>query len=150
MKKFRFKLATVLDLRKKREEEFLRALGTAQSAYQRELSKKQALLKNLEDSLLRRESLGNEPIDINPFRLEQDYIIGTKQRILRADQQIVKASRAVEKALRAYLMARRQTRAMETLYEKDFAEFKKARQKYEQKEMDDLMIMRQRMKEQFA
>ena len=150
MKKFQFKLAPVLDLRKKREEEFLRALGAAQIAYQRELSKKQALLKILEDSLLRRETLGNESIDINPFRLETDYIAGTKQRILRADQQIVKASRAVEKALRAYLLARRQTRAMETLYEKDFQEYKRAVQKREQKDQDDLMIMRQRMKEQFA
>ena len=62
--------------------------------------------------------------------------------MIRQDQAIVRASRSVEKALRAYLTARRQTRMIETLREKDYQEFKKMVAKKEQKELDELSAMR--------
>jgi flagellar export protein FliJ len=133
-----------------REEEALRALGAAQRAYQQELAHKARLLQQLEDSLIRRESLGIEPVGPVAFQLEQDFIVGTKQRLIKADQAILRASKAVEKALRAYLAARRQTKMMDTLREKDFVEWRKAAAKREQLEMDDLSIMRARFREESA
>jgi flagellar export protein FliJ len=142
MKKFRFKFESVLKIRQTREEEVLRALGAAQRAYQEELAEKQQILSELDQSLKRREKLGSEAVTINSFQIEQNFITGTKQRIIRQDQAIVRASRTVEKALRAYLFARRQTRMIEILRDKDFAEFKKAVAKKEQKELDELSAMR--------
>jgi len=142
MKKFRFKFESVFKIRQTREEEVLRALGAAQRAYQEELAEKQQILSELDQSLKRREKLGSETVTINSFQIEQNFITGTKQRIIRQDQAIVRASRTVEKALRAYLFARRQTRMIEILREKDFAEFKKAVAKKEQKELDELSVMR--------
>ena len=53
---------------------------------------------------------------------------------------IFRASKNVEKALRAFLFARRQTRMIESLREKAFAEFKRDLAKKEQKQLDDLTI----------
>jgi flagellar export protein FliJ len=137
-----------LKIRQTREEEMLRALGAAQRAYQLELSEKATILSELDQALNRREKLGNEAVAINAFQIEQNYITGTKQRIIRQDQAIVRASRTVEKTLRAYLFTRRQTRMIEILREKDFKEFKKSIAKKEQKELDELSVMRSLLNKQ--
>lgn len=142
MRKFQFKFASVLKIRKNKEDAALRAFGSAQRAYQAELAKKAALLEELEKSLLRREDLGRNPTDITLFRLEQDFIVGTKQRIIQADQAIMRARRNMEKALKAYVEARRATKTIEILYEKSREEYRQKALKAEQKELDDLVIMR--------
>ncbi|OFZ21041.1 MAG: flagellar export protein FliJ [Bdellovibrionales bacterium GWB1_55_8] len=147
MRRFRFRLATVLNLRKSREEEALRALGDAQRAYQEELSKKGRLVSELQNALIRRENLGIEPIGVLSFQLEDEFIAGTKHRIVRADRDIMRASRAVEKALKYFLHTRRQTRMMESLYDREHAEFRKMQSKREQKLLDDMSVMRDRLKE---
>src|SRR5206468_2689205 len=121
-------------------------LGAAQQVYQRELGHKQQLLSELDSALRRRESLGIEPVGPTAFQLEESFIGGTKSRITRADQAILRASRGVEKALRAYLHARRQTRMIEVLREKAYADYRKARSKWEQKQQDDLAVMRARLR----
>jgi flagellar protein FliJ len=146
MRKFKFKFDTLLKARKNREEDALRVLGEAQRVYQGELARKAGLEKQLEEGLIRRESLGARGTGISAFLLEQDYITGTKQWIIQAQQAIVRASRGVEKALRTYLHARRQTRVMELIYEKHYVEFKKERAKKEQKELEDFAVMRSRFK----
>lgn len=150
MRRFRFQFETVLTARKTREEEALRALGLAQQAYQGELRIKAALSNDLEASLRRRESLGIDPIGAAAFQLEDDFISGQKHRLIRAEQAILRASRGVEKALRHYLSTKRQTRMIETLREKAYLDFKKALAKYEQKQADEMTVMRDRLKEGVA
>jgi len=87
---------------------------------------------------------------ILPFQMEQDFITGTKQRILHAERDIARATRVVEKALRIYLHARRQTKMLELVYEKEYKEFRRAQAKREQKLLDDMVIMRDRLKEKVA
>ncbi len=58
MKKFRFKLQTVLDLRKNREDSALRILGGAQQEFKLAIDHKSKIVSELESSLLRRENLG--------------------------------------------------------------------------------------------
>jgi flagellar protein FliJ len=147
MRKFQFKLAAVLKLRKSREEEALLHLADAQRRYQAELQRRAELRRDLQRSLERRELLAEITIDSTPYRLENEFISGTKQRLIQADQAIFRASKGVEKALRAYLQARRQTRIIETLHDKAYAEYRKERAKWQQKQMDDLTIMRHRLKE---
>lgn len=145
--KFKFRLETVLNLRKTREQEALRLLAQAQRIYQQELAQKAKLNFELSDALVRREGLGIEAIGIDAFQLEQNFIVGTKQRIIQQTQAVVRASRGVEKCLRAYLVAKRQSRTIEILREKQYKEFKKALAKREQKELDDLSVMRARLKQ---
>lgn len=145
MKKFEFKLAPVLKQRKLKEEEALRNLGVAQRAYQAELERKRVMLESLQSSLQRRERLGQEAIGVLAFQLENEFIAGTKQRIQRQDQAIFRASKGVEKALRAYLQAKKSLRALETLHDKAYAEYRNERARREQREQDDLVLMRARL-----
>ena len=150
MRKFQFRFETIERVRKTRENEALRVLGDAQAAHRIAVAQKSQLQNDLAFSLERREKLGSEPITALPFQLETEYIAGTKQRILQADQGIFRAMKGVEKALRAYLYARKQTRMIEILREKDFVEFKKARIKYENNALSDLYVMRARLAEALA
>jgi flagellar export protein FliJ len=147
MKKFRFQFDAVLKVRKGRENDALAALGAAQRTYQLELARKQELQDRLSGSLARREGLGSEATTVLAFQLEQAFINGTKQRIIQSDQAILRASRGVERALRAYLAARRQTRMIEMLEEKAFAEYRKEASRKERRDLDELMVMRARLAE---
>jgi flagellar export protein FliJ len=145
MKKFRFKFDAVLRVRKAREDEALRVLAHSQREYQNELQRKDELKNALIDSLVRKESLATNATSIHSFQLEQGYINGLKQRIIQADQRIFRASKSVEKCLRAYLMAKRQTRVFETLYERAYVEYKKERAKHDQKQTEEMIMMRSRL-----
>ena len=146
MKKFRFQFETLEKVRKARESEALRVLSEAQALHARAISHKQELIDGLQMGLRRREALAtNGSTTVQAFVIETDFIQGQKQRIVQADQAILRAKRQVEKALRNYLFARRQTRMIEMLREKAWAEYKIARRKQEQKESDDMTIMRRRL-----
>lgn len=149
-RKFRFKLESVEKVRRSKEQEFMRALAVAQSRYHQALNFKMQLLSSLEKSLIRREELANSAQSILAYQVENEFISGTKQRIMQADQFILKAKKNVEKALKEYLAARRQTRAIEVLREKAFEEFKIESRKREQKELDDLYVMRSRFSKESA
>ena len=56
----------------------------------------------------------------------------------------------IGRAKLAYLFTKRQTRTIEIIKEKDFVAFKKAKTKKEQKELDELSVMRARLKDQEA
>ncbi len=150
MKRFKFQFETVERVRKSKQEEALRLLAGAQRQVQQAKDLRAALVKDLEESLARREKLGAQAVNVASFLLENDFIAGTKQRIVQADHAILRANRAMEKALRNYLFARRQTRMVEVLRDKRFEEFKKAAAKYEQKQADDLNVMRARLLQEAA
>ncbi|MDR3606759.1 MAG: flagellar export protein FliJ [Oligoflexia bacterium] len=147
MKRFLFQFASVLKLRKLREDEALRALGATQRALSAALEEKAALLSKLNESLVRREALGARGGSVTPedFRVEQDFIDGQKSRLARQEQIIIRSQRSVEKAFRTYLSARRQTQMLEKLRERHLEKFKQDRAKKEQRELDDLTVMRARM-----
>jgi flagellar export protein FliJ len=148
MKKFKFQLETVRKLKKVKEESALRELATAQQNYLAEIEKKTSLVNDLRKSQQRKEELAIKPVQISEFQSEEDFICGTKQRILQAEQSILRTNRIVQKMMKAYLLARRDSRSIETLFEQAQAEFKKSKAKAEQKELDDLILMRARFKEE--
>jgi flagellar export protein FliJ len=145
MKKFKFRLASVLDVRKKREQDALVGLAAAQKAYQDAVSRKNQLQQDLVRSFERRQELAEVGSPAFGFQLEQDFIHGTKRRILQAEQNIVRATRGVEKALRVFLFARKQTRMIEVLEEKERREYRRLASVYEQKKLDEIVTMRARL-----
>lgn len=147
MKKFKFEFSAVLELRKTQEKEALRGLALAQEKLQNEISKKEQLLRQLDLALQRREAYGRPAARIALAQGEDDFIVGTKQRVLFADQAIFRANKEVSKALRIYLGAKKKSLVMETLLEKAKLDYKKEVNRYEQKTYDDLNIMRDRLKE---
>ena len=142
MKRFQFQFASVLNVRKMREDAALRALGASQRALAQAVSAKKELESKLSDALDRREKLGLNPTTAVSFRTEQDFIDGQKARIVRQEHVIIRAQRSVEKSLKTYLGTRRQTEMMERLKETHYGEFKKRLAKKDQKELEDLATMR--------
>jgi flagellar export protein FliJ len=148
MRKFQFRFAPLLQHRKNLEERELRGLAAAQREHQLAMGHKRELESALAGALGRREALGSDaPAPAIFFSVEQDFITGTKQRIVQAGQAITRAGRGVEKALRAFLHARRQTRMIERLYEKDYELFKTELRKREQQAQDELTVLRWRFSE---
>ena len=148
MKKFSFKLDHVMQARKAKEDEALSVLADRQRKYQAEIARREELRETLSQSLLRREKLGSSPTEISEFQMEQAFIQGTKQRMIQADQVIFRASREVEKALRNYLVMKKRAMAIETLRDRAFQDYKKERAKNEQRNLDDLVLMRSRLSEE--
>jgi flagellar FliJ protein len=143
MRRFRFRFSAVERVRKIREDEALRAFGLAQQVLGSAQARKEHLQAELADAMLRRERLGiTLAVPASLFALETDYIMGHRQRLVQQEQAITRARRGVEKALRAYLLARRQTRVIERLRERDQEEFRRELSKREQKVLDDQTSMR--------
>jgi len=147
MKKFNFRFQAVLQVRKIREREFLRQLSRTQRAYQDELQKKSILMLQLENSLKRRENLGTKKEDVSAFYLEDNFVIGTKQKIIQADNAVLRSNKSMDRALQIYLLAKRQSKIIETLLENAQKEYRKAVRKKEEKDLDELIIMRNRIRE---
>ncbi|MFN7685940.1 MAG: flagellar export protein FliJ [Oligoflexia bacterium] len=142
MKRFKFRLEAVQKIRKRNEEEAMRVLADARHRLSELLKHGESLQRAVEAALIRKESLGAEPVSGAAFKIEEDFIAGSKLRIAQLAIRVSKAQRAVEKAMRFFIHARRQLHVIETLREREFEAFKRQVQKREQKEMDDLVTMR--------
>lgn len=150
MKKFKFRFQAVEELRIRKEEEAMRAFAEAQELFRAEVGRRNELLGQLEGSMLRRESLANEPTLPANFALEEGFIAGTKQRIIQQEQAIYRAARRVRKAHQEFLAARRERMVIEKLRERELEEYKKAAAKKEQKELDELYVTRAGMPKEIA
>lgn len=139
-KKFRFRLETVENVRRAKEQDMLRALADAQSKYQEALRAKQTLMEETDAALVRRQALAEIAQPVLSYQLENEYIAGNKQRMIQSDQAIFRARKFVEKALREVLAAKRALKAIEMLREKAFAEFKIEVNKKEQKDLEELYV----------
>lgn len=148
MRKFRFKFEAVSRVRTQKEQEALRLVGEAQRLLNAEIGRKDALSSSLQNSLSRRESLGSVPVTSLAFKLEDDFIVGTKHRMLQADHAIQRARRHVERAMYGFLLARRDRKVVDRLREKAKAEYKREQSRREQRDLDDLYTMRARLREE--
>ncbi|MBL7716727.1 MAG: flagellar export protein FliJ [Bdellovibrionales bacterium] len=146
MKRFRFRFEAVERVRKAKEQEALKALGSAQQAHSSAVQHKFSILEKMAESLTRRDDIASSTTGpILSIQMETIFIEGSRHRLILAEQSIIRAKRNVEKALRVYLYARRQLRMIENLREKAFAEFKKEMNKREQKQIDELNTLRARL-----
>lgn len=150
MKRFRFRLQSLLEIRKAREEKALAQLGAAQRGLAQALQIKSERMSALDQALLKREALSEKTTIANDHALAHQYILGLKQQIVQQNAAISRAHKEVERALRNYLAAKRSTLAIDKLRERDLAEFKKLISKQEQREQDDFSVMRGRLREESA
>jgi flagellar FliJ protein len=145
MAKFQFQLQTVEKVRVQKEQKMLEELSISQGKYQEKIANKKALLAKKQDSFLKKNEMVSRDANINEIRLQEEYISGLKQHIVRADQEIIRARRFLEQAMRQYIHARRERLMIDKLKEKAMAEFKVEQSRLEQKQLDDLITMRARL-----
>jgi flagellar FliJ protein len=145
MAKFKFQLESVEKFRIRREQEMLEALSSAQRDYLSKISAKRDLLAKKQVAFEQKNELASRDASINEIRLSEDHISGIKHNIERADRAIIRSRRFLDQAMRAYIRARKERMMIDRLKEKAFEEFKVARARLEQKNLDDLISMRARL-----
>ena len=145
MAKFQFQLQTVEKVRVQKEQKMLEELSVSQGKYQEKITNKKNLITKKQDSFVRKNELVSMDASINDIRLLEEYIVGLKQNIIRADQEIIRARRFLEQDMRKYINARRERMMIDRLKEKAMTEFKIEQNRLEQKQLDDLITMRARL-----
>lgn len=145
MAKFQFKLKAVEDFRTKKEQKMLEELSVSQRNYQQKINDKKMLLAKKQESFLRKNDLLSRDASINDIRIQEEYIVGLKHQIVRADQAIIRARRFLEQDMKKYIQARRERMMVDRLKEKALEEFKIEQARLEQKQLDDLITMRARL-----
>jgi len=145
MAKFKFQLEAVEKVRTQKEQKMLEELAVSQRAYQAKIDEKKNLLNKKQEAFIQSNELVSKDASINDIRILDEYIVGLKQQIIRADQAIVRSRRFVDQAMRHYLAARRELKMVDKLKEHAFEEFKIEQNRDEQKQLDDLITMRARL-----
>lgn len=142
MKRFRFKLEALLTIRERQERDALRILAECQRNLQNEVERRNSLENAMKNAIVRREDLSARVTTVQEYRLEDLFIQGNKRRIEFAGRAIFRAQKWVKQAMSQYLVARQRKTVIEKLKEKAKHLHKVEVLKKEQKELDDIYVMR--------
>ena len=142
MKRFQFKLEALLTIREQQVHEALRILAETQRNLMSKQERKNSLENQLKNAALRRELLGNKISSIQEYRIEDALIQGNRKRIEFSDRAIIRAKKWVNQAMSQYLVARRRKTIIEKLKDKAKEDYKMELRKFEQKQLDDIYVMR--------
>ncbi len=120
-------------------------MSIQQKIYQEKINYKKELITKKSNAFLAKNEMLTRDSNVNEIRLQEEYISGINQRLLRADQAIVRARRFLEQAMREYIKARKERKMVDRIKEKAVETFKINQNRLEQKNMDDLISMRSRL-----
>ncbi|GHT53416.1 hypothetical protein FACS1894106_4240 [Spirochaetia bacterium] len=135
MKRFRFSLEKVLDLRKHLEQEAEIELGRAIGELTEIENRIKALAAEKTRAAKERFSLNNTAIEIQSYDL---YIMRLDQTLDRLLEEAAKAELKVEEARAVYIEASRDRKAVDKLKEKQEAEYRREMLIEETKVLDDV------------
>ncbi|GHV65516.1 flagellar protein FliJ [Spirochaetia bacterium] len=135
MKRFRFSLEKILDLRKHREQETEIELGRAIGELTEIENRIKALAVEKTKAAKERFSLNNGAIEIQSYEL---YIMRLDQTRDRLMEEAAKAELKVEAARKVYLEASRDRKVFDKLKEKRETEYRKEMFAEETKVLDDI------------
>ena len=146
MKKFSFRLDSLLKIRRFQAEQTRIELSLLQAKVQKEEIELRKMYENIENSfhLALEYKLGGDLIQPKLDQIDA-YIFGERHRIVLKSDEIRQIKQDVEKKEYEWLEARKEVKRLEILREKKRIEHKKEVNKKEQKEMDDLVNMRRRV-----
>ena len=147
MAKFKFQLDSVEKVRLQTEQKKLEELSLCQRTYQEKIAYKKEILEKKKNSFISKNELVSQDALINDIRLLEDYIVGLNQQVIRADQAIIRSRRFLDQSMRHYILARRERMMIDRLKEKALEEFKLSEARLAQKNLDDLITMRTRLKQ---
>lgn len=145
MKKFRFKLEVVLEERKRQEDIKLRELMVAERLLQGLVDQKVYLQERLAVAVKDGGPLAALAENTSgEFHILHTFIEGTKIRIRWKEQEIERGRKLTDKKRQEYVAARQKREALEKLKTKRKQVYVDNVRKMEQRQMDDLYIMRAR------
>lgn len=145
MKRFKFRFESVEKVRSVREKQALGEVARTQKLLLDAENYAKSIEEKIAAALSHRENLSNERVGSREYQLADVHVLGLKQERVRAETVVRRAKRSVEKAMARAILARRDLKMVETMKEHDIAEFRRERSHYEQKQYDELSIMRNQM-----
>jgi len=136
MRRFKFNLEKILELRKFREEEAKMALGQAVAA----LNKIENEIK--ETAVKRHNAASNRFADLGEMASWENYILLLDRQAQRLMEQAAQAQLVVEEKRNLYLEASRDLKAMEKLKEKQLKDHRHETMNKQMAEVDDITSAR--------
>jgi flagellar FliJ protein len=138
VKRFKFNLEKILQLRKFREEECKIALGQAVAA----LNKIEDEIKGT--AVKRHNAVSNRFADVGEMVSWENYILWLDSRAQQLMEEAAQAELVVEEKRAAYLEASKDLKALEKLKEKQQKEYRKETMVLQMAEVDDITAARYR------
>ena len=137
MKKFKYSLENVLQIKKLREEECRMALGIA-------ISELNVIENKIKETAVKHHNASAERLkDPSKMMIWSNFITRLEQETEKLLQQAAQAEIVVEEKRALYMEAFKEFKALEKLKEKKAKEYKKEAEKYESAEVDEIYAMRQ-------
>lgn len=143
MKRFRFRLQRILDIREQIRDEARQELGRRNA----ELAHQQSILRGLEEELIRLQPGKDGTLTAGELLLMGAYALRVQQLI---EQQLVKveeARREVVVAQEKYIQANKDAKALEMLKDKKRVEYDQEVLKEEINQLDEVAVQRAGAKE---
>jgi len=138
MRRFKFNLEEVLQLREFREEECKLALGQAAAALN--------IIENeiKETAVKRHNAASNRFADVGEIASWENYILWLDRQTQKLMEQAAQAELVVEEKRASYLEASRKLKTMEKLKEKQQKEYRREAMNLQMAEVDDITSARYR------
>jgi len=138
MKRFKFNLEEVLELRKFREEECKLALAQAAAALN--------MIENeiKETAVRRHNAASNRFADVGEIASWENYILWLDRQTQKLMEQAAQAELIVEEKRASYIEASRKLKAMEKLKDKQQKQYRKETMNLQMAEVDDITAARYR------
>lgn len=139
---FRFRFATLMKVRKIRNDQAQQALANAQRAYNALLDERQTCQARIDgagDELLAMFRHAVSPVEVRMFYDYQHYLL---ERINALEKEIEQAGREVEQKRQELMKARKELKAIERLKEIHAERYHIEQEKLEMKAIDETAVTR--------
>ncbi|HOT75946.1 MAG TPA: flagellar export protein FliJ [Candidatus Wallbacteria bacterium] len=138
MKKFSFKLDSLLNVRKKREELVIQELAEAQMAEQRIHGQINDTRNTIALMIEESKSYLKSSINVESLLLSRNYIEFLKRKLAELEARLEEAKQKTLKIKEKLSEAVKERKIIETLKEKQFAQYKKEYNKQDNAQMDEI------------
>lgn len=137
MKKFKFNLQKLLEIRQKKEDQEKIELAKASMAYQNLLNKKEKLISNVKNI---RKELSKDRSGISLARLQTyDKLTKDTDLAVKALEPVIEEKKKImQEHIRLYANLQKDRKAVEILRDKAFKRFQEEQDRAEQKELDEI------------
>lgn len=142
MKRFRFSLQPVLELRERAERQALQILGQARVELEASKITKKEMRAATSKSYDRRAVLASRGQTVSQLQMEDEFITGQKVREEHQDRLILRWQKKVDSAARQVLQARRAKETLVKIKEEQFRRYQLEMRREEAKALDELYILR--------
>lgn len=137
MKKFKFNLQKLLEIRQKKEDQEKLELAKASMAYQNVLNKKEKLLSNVKNI---RKDLSSDRSKMSLARLQNyDKLTKDTDLAVKALEPVIEEKKKImQEHIRLYASLQRDRKAVEILKDKAYQRYLEEQNRAEQKELDEI------------